>query len=187
MISQHWFRLWLGAVRQQAITWAHVDPDLCRQMASLGLNELNKDGYLGSHVGWLDTVNQEDYPLHDLGGHVGWLAVQNGCHVLDLLPTIFYNSQHICPTYHRKFHRGYLWQAKDQKIQFKWFDLFAPWIFEMYNEKLKSFQILIPKKAIYIFFPFAYTEKYACPKYFNNMWFMKNAIISISILCISLN
>ena len=31
-ISQHWFRLWLGAV----ITWANVDPDLCRQM-----NELN--------------------------------------------------------------------------------------------------------------------------------------------------
>ena len=25
---------------QQAITWANVDPDLCRQMASLGLNEL---------------------------------------------------------------------------------------------------------------------------------------------------
>ena len=27
-------------VRQPAITWANVDPDLCRQMASLGLNEL---------------------------------------------------------------------------------------------------------------------------------------------------
>ena len=40
MISQHWFRQWLGAVRQQAITWANVDPDLCRQMASLGHNEL---------------------------------------------------------------------------------------------------------------------------------------------------
>ena len=45
MKSQHWFRLWLGAVRQQAITWANVDPDLCRQMVSLSLNELkiNKD------------------------------------------------------------------------------------------------------------------------------------------------
>ena len=31
---------WLGAVRQQAITWANVDPDLCRHMASLGHNEL---------------------------------------------------------------------------------------------------------------------------------------------------
>ena len=30
----------LQAVRQQAFTWANVDPDLCRQMASLGLNEL---------------------------------------------------------------------------------------------------------------------------------------------------
>ena len=27
---------------QQAITWANVDPDLCRQMASLGHNELNE-------------------------------------------------------------------------------------------------------------------------------------------------
>ena len=40
MISQHWFREWLGAVRQQAITWANVDPDLYRKMASLGFNEL---------------------------------------------------------------------------------------------------------------------------------------------------
>ena len=40
MISQHWFREWLGAIRQQAITRANVDPDLCHQMASLGLNEL---------------------------------------------------------------------------------------------------------------------------------------------------
>ena len=28
------------AVRQQAITWANVDPELCRYMVSLGLNEL---------------------------------------------------------------------------------------------------------------------------------------------------
>ena len=39
MISQHWFRWWLGAVRQQAITWGKVDPDLCRHMVSLGHNE----------------------------------------------------------------------------------------------------------------------------------------------------
>ena len=41
MISQLWLRWWLGAVRQQAITWANVNPDLCRQMAALGLIELN--------------------------------------------------------------------------------------------------------------------------------------------------
>ena len=40
VISQHWFRLWLGAVRQQAITWANVDSDHCRHMAPLGHNEL---------------------------------------------------------------------------------------------------------------------------------------------------
>ena len=40
MISQHWFKYWLGAVRQQAITWANVDSDLCRHMASLGHNVL---------------------------------------------------------------------------------------------------------------------------------------------------
>ena len=40
MISQCWFRLWLGAIRQLAITGANVDSDLCRHMASLGHNEL---------------------------------------------------------------------------------------------------------------------------------------------------
>ena len=33
-----WFRLWLGAVRQQAIMWANVDPDPCQLMVSLGHN-----------------------------------------------------------------------------------------------------------------------------------------------------
>ena len=28
--------------KQQTATWANVDPDLCRQMASLSLNELRK-------------------------------------------------------------------------------------------------------------------------------------------------
>ena len=40
MISQHWFRWWLGAIRQQAITWTNVDTDPCRHMVSLGHNEL---------------------------------------------------------------------------------------------------------------------------------------------------
>ena len=34
MISQHWFRSWLGAVRQQAITWANVDSDQRHHMVS---------------------------------------------------------------------------------------------------------------------------------------------------------
>ena len=40
MINQHWFRWWLGAVRQQAITWANVDSVSCLLMASLGHNGL---------------------------------------------------------------------------------------------------------------------------------------------------
>ena len=40
IISQHWFRHWLGAVRQQAITWANVGVDPCRHLTSLGHNEL---------------------------------------------------------------------------------------------------------------------------------------------------
>ena len=34
LISQHWFRRWIGAIRQQAIIWANVDPQ------SLGHNKL---------------------------------------------------------------------------------------------------------------------------------------------------
>ena len=40
MKTQWWLRWWLGAIRQQAITWANVDPDLCHHMASLSQNEL---------------------------------------------------------------------------------------------------------------------------------------------------
>ena len=40
MTSQHWFMKWLGAIRQQAIFWANVDPGLYRHRASLGHNEL---------------------------------------------------------------------------------------------------------------------------------------------------
>ena len=41
MISQHWFRWWLDAVRQQAITWTNVDVDPWCHIASIGNNELN--------------------------------------------------------------------------------------------------------------------------------------------------
>ena len=35
MISNYWFRKWLGAARQHAITWANVGRVLCRHVASL--------------------------------------------------------------------------------------------------------------------------------------------------------
>ena len=40
MTSHHWFRKLIATVRQQAITWANDDPDLCCHMASLGHNKL---------------------------------------------------------------------------------------------------------------------------------------------------
>ena len=55
LISQHWFRSWLGAVRQQAISWANVDPDLCRHMLSLGPNESSSRWQVTQHIrcwGW---------------------------------------------------------------------------------------------------------------------------------------
>ena len=42
--GQHWFRLWLGALRQQAITWSNVDLDIHCHMLSLGHNELTHWG-----------------------------------------------------------------------------------------------------------------------------------------------
>ena len=45
MISQHCFIERLGAVSQQAINRATVDPDLCRHMASLCNNGLNQRLY----------------------------------------------------------------------------------------------------------------------------------------------
>ena len=50
MTSQHWFRQWLGAVRQQASAWANVDPDLCCQMASLVPIELKMFFFLMSFI-----------------------------------------------------------------------------------------------------------------------------------------
>ena len=47
--SPHLFRKWLGAVRQQAITWTNVDLDPCRHMTSLGHKELNGHIIFGFH------------------------------------------------------------------------------------------------------------------------------------------
>ena len=41
MKSQNWFSQWLGAIRQQAISWTNVDPDLCCHMALLGNNSFS--------------------------------------------------------------------------------------------------------------------------------------------------
>ena len=49
MISQQYFRQWLGAVRQQAITWANV--------ASLGHSELNPSPWVPrTHLSHVDNA-----------------------------------------------------------------------------------------------------------------------------------
>ena len=50
LISQHWFRKWLGAAGQHAIIWTNVEPDLSRHMALLDLNQLLKD--MGKSLTW---------------------------------------------------------------------------------------------------------------------------------------
>ena len=52
-ISQHCFMKWLGAIRQQAITWTDVHPDSCCHMLSPGHNELSD-----SHQGLLAATKQ---------------------------------------------------------------------------------------------------------------------------------
>ena len=39
MRNQHRSKLWLGVVGKQAISWANIDANLCRHMASLGCTE----------------------------------------------------------------------------------------------------------------------------------------------------
>ena len=51
----------LGAIRQQAITWANVDPDFCHHMVSLGQDELTD--YLGKQQGKHD---KNTFPIFDV-------------------------------------------------------------------------------------------------------------------------
>ena len=74
-ISQHCFRYWLGAVRQQAITWTNVVLDPCRHMASLGHNELNEP---------LLTTSRFTYALTSLV--VYFIAFQDWTWMSDYIP-----------------------------------------------------------------------------------------------------
>ena len=41
-MSQHWFRWWIGAIKNQAITWANFGSNVYRHMASLGHHQLKQ-------------------------------------------------------------------------------------------------------------------------------------------------
>ena len=72
--KQHLFRLWLGAVKEQALTWAKVDQDICRLMAYLWDNELTDlFCWFGTHVqkdvytfnwNWVDRLLSQVLPFH---------------------------------------------------------------------------------------------------------------------------
>ena len=54
--NQHWFRWCIGDIRQQAIIWANVDPDLCHHLVSLGHNEW---------IGWnILATMADEFVLH---------------------------------------------------------------------------------------------------------------------------
>ena len=53
MISQHWFRCWLGAVRHQAVTWISVDQNFWRHIVSLGHSAI-----IGSYIITRNTFHQ---------------------------------------------------------------------------------------------------------------------------------
>ena len=71
MISQHWVRQWLGAVRQQATAWANVDSDLCHHMASLGHNELT---HLYQHQDNYDSGDDDSTAPCRMKTHIWVLA-----------------------------------------------------------------------------------------------------------------
>ena len=72
MRSQQWFRWWLGAIRQQAMTWANVDHVLCHHKASLGHNEFLE---LTCSNGWWSWIQCELQwrPLHLMHWVTRWM------------------------------------------------------------------------------------------------------------------
>ena len=91
MISQHWFRYWLGAIRHQAITWTNFDEGQWRHMTSSGHNELRPDyiylllpsinvsvhyGIISTNKLLLNSLRLSDAYMHQWPNHhqFRWLA-----------------------------------------------------------------------------------------------------------------
>ena len=51
---------WLGVVRQQAMTWANVDPDLYHRMSSQGYNKLNKNPLIDFRIRFVTESGAND-------------------------------------------------------------------------------------------------------------------------------
>ena len=65
MRSQYWFRLWIGAVGQQAITETNVDPYLFHHMASLDHDELNPELRFSQIIRYLSAIGTSKFTLTD--------------------------------------------------------------------------------------------------------------------------
>ena len=80
---QEWFMQWLCAIRQQAITWADVDPHLCHPIASLDHNELILT-YCGLNRRL--TVCRRHFQMHFIEIRIhtmlGWWAITVSCDIL---------------------------------------------------------------------------------------------------------
>ena len=92
--------IWMSLDRQQAITWANVDPDLCRHMASLGHNEVMKyrhDIALSFNNGVQYVIRNHKRRRHTQSGLIlcyglvscdkqYWISVQNNSYQLLISP-----------------------------------------------------------------------------------------------------
>ena len=78
IINLHWFGEWLGATRQQAITWAKVGPHQCLHMASLGHNELSLNNLLSTRYRVTDFIQSRYiscrlfFSLYFILGHISF-------------------------------------------------------------------------------------------------------------------
>ena len=83
MVSQHWFRYCLSAIRQQVITWASVDQDLWRHIASLGHDVVTLLVLVGSEYIWRTRsipqllISQGDHPKYHKTSNINRTLVSN--------------------------------------------------------------------------------------------------------------
>ena len=68
-------KLGMGAIRQQEITWANVDSDLCHHMPSLGHNVLIE----GVQQGQGFTCHQNNFKILWLGTRLQMIYVVHNC------------------------------------------------------------------------------------------------------------
>ena len=128
MISQHWFRQWLGAFRQQAIAWANVDQVLFFHVTPLGhymtfhfIGDLTKDTpYLTlvwEDVWWpLWVVWRKVFWDDILTARIFWIWGHNIVMIFLNSHTIFWPRSPTTP----KFMKRVLFVFYNYRIRLKW-------------------------------------------------------------------